>query len=101
LITYDYYLSLLENAKSVPSMAEFVSTSPLPEEISQIIYTVANGTFKDIVAITGLKMTKFSKMYGIKYRTVQTWVYGDRPNNHCINQFVGYAMIGNVCAKKS
>jgi DNA-binding transcriptional regulator YiaG len=109
MIAYDCYLSLIGDAQSVPTVVDFMGKANLQTDVLhdvddyvtvlKIIYTVANGTIKDIMEISGLKMTQFARLYDIKYRTIQDWVYGKRPNNECINRLIGYAMISDICAK--
>jgi hypothetical protein len=111
MITYEYYLALVGEARSYSTAEMFIGEIGFPADEPleaddfvkklQIIYTVANGEFKGLVKLTGLNLAKFARLYNIKYRTAQDWFYGQRPNNECINQFIGYAMIGEIYAKAS
>jgi hypothetical protein len=106
MINYKYYTTLLGEASSLPSAEQLIRDLGYPQDmpenaedyvkVMKVIFTVANGTFKELVELSGLKLTVFTRKFELPYRSAQNWVAGVRNVPSYVKQLVGYAMIGDI-----
>jgi hypothetical protein len=108
MISYEYYTVLLGEASSLPTAEQLIGDMGYPPDMPEngedyvkmmnIIFAVANGTFKELFELSGMKLTEFTARFKLPYRSAQSWVYGERTAPSYINQLIGYAMIGDIYA---
>lgn len=103
-MTYNYFLNLVKDASGLPTEEQFIGEVGFPADIElddddflkamHIIYTAANGDFKDIV--DGYNLASFSRTYAIPYRTLQDWRSGVRSAPVYVKHLIAYAIISNL-----
>lgn len=103
-MTFDRFYGLLRDAVEFCSEDQFVGEVGYPEDISMdadsflkvlhIIYTAANGSFKELVA--GHKLVGISRGYGMPYRTLQDWASADRTPPEYVKYLLAFAMISDL-----
>jgi hypothetical protein len=108
MINYEYYISLVGEASSLPTVEQLIGDMGYPMNMPEngedyvkmmnIIFAVANGSFKELVGLSGMKLTAFARRFKLPYRSAQSWIYGERTAPSYINQLIGYAMIGDIYA---
>lgn len=50
-------------------------------------------TFKELRELSGMNMSQFAKYFGINYRTIQRWEYGERKCPDYLLSLMEYKMI--------
>lgn len=108
MISYEQYLNLVADALDFPTAEQLIEELGYPPDMPEngedyvqmikIIFTVANGSFKELVGLSDMKLTVFTQRFKLPYRTAQGWVYGERNAPGYINQLIGFAMVGDIYA---
>lgn len=60
------------------------------------IYAISREGIKGMLEITGDKLAVFCRKYGIKYRTAQNWLTGERETPEYTIMLLGYAVLSDI-----
>ncbi len=111
MISYNYYYTLVGEAKKSSTEEAFLGEIGYPQEIDlavddfvqavRIIYAVANDDFKQLITLTQKSLSAFARKYGFSLRTAQAWMYGENPVNKNVMLLLGYAMLGDIYAAQN
>jgi hypothetical protein len=110
MINYEYYLSLVDEAASLPTAEQLIAEEGYPMNMPEdgenyvkmmnIIFAVSRNDLKKIVELSGKKLTQFAAAFRIPYGTARKWCTGERPITDYDIQMMGFIMIINIYAKE-
>ncbi len=112
MISFKNYLALVNESKleDYPTERHFLISLGFTEanvltpenliRVSNIIFTVGNKNFSDLVDLSGLGLSAFARILNLQLRTAQNWYYGQRNIPQHTFLAIGYEMIGNIYAEQ-
>lgn len=105
-MNYSYYLVLIsEYINAGRSQERFCAEIGFPEDApsvenfiaaTKIIAAAADNNIKELVELSGLNLTNFSRKFQIPYRTLQNWVSGERKPPEYLPALIGYALVSEL-----
>lgn len=108
-MNYNYYLMLIgEYINTGRSSERFCAEIGYPEDapseenfikVTKIISAAADNSIKELVELSGLKLTDFSRKFQIPYRTLQNWVsetQNSRRPPEYLSLLIGYILTNEV-----